>query len=553
MPLKLKRGSASQLDNYVLEEGEIAFAIDTKQLYVGISGTAPAKFTEGGGTGGTGGGTYTLPIAGTGSGGTLGGVKVDGSSITINSSGVISATGGGGTGGYTLPTASSSTLGGIKVGSGLQIAVDGTLSTSGTGGGTYTLPIATTSTLGGVKQGTGVTINSSTGVLSIAAATSSTLGGVKQGTGVTIASDGTISVSGGGLTSGTASLYLSDPNGTITPISHPTGALLPSPTTTSSSCLLGKNDAASGIGLYGYAMADLNTSGVIGTGHGNGVVGIALNTSNGIAADMTNWPWIVGVTGVGAQHGGHFSGSAYGVIGYGLSGAFAGMESSVPNSSSLIFQGRNRSGSPTQMVFKVTGGGVVSAVQTTISAADFAEYFEWEDGNPNNEDRVGMCVVISDNSKIRLFNETTDSTNDIFGVVSGTGAVIGNDAPFHWNKTYLTDDFGRTITQKVTKYSWLNTLIPTTEKSEIEISVTVEEAAARGITIPANATVTEVEMPVVNPAYDPNADYTPRSQRKEWTVVGLLGQVWIKKGQPIKPDWRSLKKSNSSADLYLIK
>lgn len=42
------------------------------------------------------GSNYTLPTAGVGSGGTLGGVKVDGSSITINGSGVISSSGGGG-------------------------------------------------------------------------------------------------------------------------------------------------------------------------------------------------------------------------------------------------------------------------------------------------------------------------------------------------------------------------------------------------------------------------------------------------------------------------
>ena len=39
-------------------------------------------------------GSYTLPIAGEGINGTLGGVKVDGSTITINSSGVISSSGG---------------------------------------------------------------------------------------------------------------------------------------------------------------------------------------------------------------------------------------------------------------------------------------------------------------------------------------------------------------------------------------------------------------------------------------------------------------------------
>jgi hypothetical protein len=57
--------------------------------------------------------SYTLPIA---SQSTLGGVRVDGATITINGSGVISSASA-----YTLPTASSNTLGGIKVGSGLSI------------------------------------------------------------------------------------------------------------------------------------------------------------------------------------------------------------------------------------------------------------------------------------------------------------------------------------------------------------------------------------------------------------------------------------------------
>ena len=54
----------------------------------------------------------------------LGGVKVDGTSITI-SGGIISATA------YTLPTASGSTLGGVKVGTGLSIDGSGVLSASG--------------------------------------------------------------------------------------------------------------------------------------------------------------------------------------------------------------------------------------------------------------------------------------------------------------------------------------------------------------------------------------------------------------------------------------
>lgn len=60
---------------------------------------------------------------------------------------------------YTLPTASGSTLGGIKLGTGLSIDGNGVVSVSG-GSSDYTLPTATTSVLGGVKvDGTTITIS----------------------------------------------------------------------------------------------------------------------------------------------------------------------------------------------------------------------------------------------------------------------------------------------------------------------------------------------------------------------------------------------------------
>jgi len=73
---------------------------------------------------------YTLPTSSTS---VLGGVKIDGSTITITASGIISAT----PGGYTLPTATSSVLGGIKIGAGLSIDGNGvvTVTASGVGGG----------------------------------------------------------------------------------------------------------------------------------------------------------------------------------------------------------------------------------------------------------------------------------------------------------------------------------------------------------------------------------------------------------------------------------
>ena len=63
----------------------------------------------------------------------LGAVKPDGTTIKINTNGVISAVGGSG-GGYTLPTASTTTLGGVKV-DGTSITIDGNGVISSTGGG----------------------------------------------------------------------------------------------------------------------------------------------------------------------------------------------------------------------------------------------------------------------------------------------------------------------------------------------------------------------------------------------------------------------------------
>lgn len=55
---------------------------------------------------------------------------------------------------YTLPIATSTTLGGIKIGEGLEISEDGTVTVTGGGGSSYVLPPATATALGGIKAET---------------------------------------------------------------------------------------------------------------------------------------------------------------------------------------------------------------------------------------------------------------------------------------------------------------------------------------------------------------------------------------------------------------
>lgn len=136
-------------------------------------------------------------------------------------------------GGYVLPAATASVLGGVKIGSGVNVAADGTISVAG--GGSYELPVATATTLGGIKRGASelnaLTIGSdgsanvSVGIglsltpdktIQIKEPIGTQIGGVgtragssisvnsiglidvKTGSGITKAADGTLSVSGGG-------------------------------------------------------------------------------------------------------------------------------------------------------------------------------------------------------------------------------------------------------------------------------------------------------------------------------------------------------------------
>jgi hypothetical protein len=106
---------------------------------------------------------YTLPTASTS---TVGGVAIDGNTITINTvTNAISSV---------LKIASTSTLGGVKV-DGTTITINSSTGVI-SGANTYELPIASDTILGGIKVGSGLTIDG-TGVLRAGAITSTITSG----------------------------------------------------------------------------------------------------------------------------------------------------------------------------------------------------------------------------------------------------------------------------------------------------------------------------------------------------------------------------------------
>lgn len=130
--------------------------------------------------------------------------SVNGTSPDSNGNVSISVSGGGSSGGsnYTLPTASNSTLGGVKVGSGLTINTSGVLSADVTAS-TLTAYAKTTDLSVVAKSGSYNDLSNKPTIpnaYTLPNATSSTLGGVKVGSNISV-SDGTISVTKSNVTS----------------------------------------------------------------------------------------------------------------------------------------------------------------------------------------------------------------------------------------------------------------------------------------------------------------------------------------------------------------
>ena len=91
------------------------------------------------------------------------------------------------------------------------------------------------------------------------------------------------------------------------------------------------------------------------------------------------------------------------------------------------------------LAFKVLSDGSVHAdAEYSTPCADYAEFFEWEDKNPENEDRVGYFVKLSGDKISKC-----DDFDTPLGIVSATPAIIGDSGELHWKNKFLTDDFGR--------------------------------------------------------------------------------------------------------------
>lgn len=229
------------------------------------------------------------------------------------------------------------------------------------------------------------------------------------------------------------------------------------------------------------------------------------------------------------------------------------------NSGYNLFQGW--SGGFGDKEFQVSGDGNATCDGSfTGGGADYAEFFEWTDGNESEEDRRGYSVVL-ENQKIRVATHN-DKVEDIIGVISGNPSVVGDAAWNKWSEKYLRDDFGTYVLEDYEVVEWSETVVKEFGKEgESTYKKVVKEepfsyakdAIPSDVEVPEDAVTVIQQRRILNPKYDPDHNYIPRSDRKEWDTVGLMGKLRIRKGEPVHPRWIKMREVSESVDEWLVR
>lgn len=196
---------------------------------------------------------------------------------------------------------------------------------------------------------------------------------------------------------------------------------------------------------------------------------------------------------------------------------YSGTESGTGTSTSSAFIIGNGTADTAGNAFRVTYAGKPYALSTLSgTGADYAEYFEWQDLNPNAEDRRGYFVTL-DEDKIKIAKP-----NDyILGIISGLPSVVGNGDE-DWMGKYLHDEFGSFITEEF-EYE---TEVPEEVQEEVVDEETGEITIKTKIVM---KTVTKTGTRYkCNPDYDPSLEYIQREDRPEWDAVGILGVLSVR-------------------------
>ena len=197
--------------------------------------------------------------------------------------------------------------------------------------------------------------------------------------------------------------------------------------------------------------------------------------------------------------------------------------------------------------FKIDGS-------VTTGGIDYAEFFEWKDGNSSDEDRRGHSVIL-DGNKI-IVATSSDDTSKIIGIVSTNPTVVGGGDMEKWVHKYLRDDYDSPIWEEHTVTEW-------TDEDGKKHSYQTDKIPA-DLTVPSDATViseeedkygntVKLKRKKLNPEWDSSQQYISRQDRKEWEAIGLMGKLRLKKGEPVNPNWIKLRDISDTVEEWLVR
>lgn len=168
-------------------------------------------------------------------------------------------------------------------------------------------------------------------------------------------------------------------------------------------------------------------------------------------------------------------------------GVYIGMFADHKSNTRRMALGNGTSTTAKSNAFSIGLTGDVYGGTYNSTGADLAEYFEWEDGNANSDDRRGLAVTLV-GDKIRIAQQG----DDVIGIISATASVIGDAHDDYYHNKYKKDKYGAILYEDVV-----------------------------------NEYGDTVRQPMINLDYDAAQTYVPRSERQEWGCVGLLGKLIV--------------------------
>jgi hypothetical protein len=211
-----------------------------------------------------------------------------------------------------------------------------------------------------------------------------------------------------------------------------------------------------------------------------------------------------------------------------------------------------RSGDGSDIQFQMRGDGNAFADNNwNAGGADYAEYFEWKDGNSSSEDRRGYTVVL-DGNQIRK-STSDDAQSSILGVVSATPAMVGDSGQLGWQGKHERDEWGSYIFEEYTQTEWTD--------ADGELKTYQTDKIPSDVTVPSDAVVISTEADgstklmrrKESSSYDASLTYIPREDRKEWDTIGLMGKLKVRVGQTVGDRWIKMREISDTVHEYLVR